>query len=186
MSIVGCSKRLETHLHVQYKIEHISLGLCNYWVKHIVWEFYDQNDTALCFSSLVFLKAKMLLESMQSAEADCTLSWLDKFLQHSCQLPNFIPIKIVNYLKSAPNWALKLTLALTERNSHYYIKKTHQWIHATNYISVMWFFHPLKLKRISPINQFDRYGNLIELQRRIETNGVFVFKPHFKNWNPKA
>ena len=89
---------------MQYKVEHISLGLCNYWVKHIVREFYDQNDTALCFSYLVFLKAKMLLESMQSTEADRTLSWLAKFLQkYSCQLPNFIPIKIVNYLKSAPN-----------------------------------------------------------------------------------
>ena len=152
MSIVGCSKRLETHLHVQYKVEHISLGLCNQWVKHIVWEFYDQNDTALCFSSLVFLKAKMLLESMRSTEADCTLSWLAKFLQYSCQLPNFILIKIVNYLKSAPNWALKLTYFSSHGKkltwiSHYYIKKTHQWIHATNYVSVMWFFHPLKLKR---------------------------------------
>ena len=55
-----------------------------------------RSNIALCFSSLVFLKAKMLLESMQSAKTDCTLSWLGKFLQYSYQLTNFIPKKKKN------------------------------------------------------------------------------------------
>ena len=60
-----------------------------------------RSNIALCFSSLVFLKAKMLLESMQSAKADCTLSWLGKFLQYSYQLTNFIQKKKI--CQTVPN-----------------------------------------------------------------------------------